>query len=109
MFAHAQLIQRSLIIPNISGGNESLQLPGGSDDLDALILQNIVQHNQDYICQFCYKSSKMKQTIKRHIESHHVDSGGRDCYVCGFHSKTRHAMYEHMRNYHPQDKKVNRI
>ncbi len=71
-------------------------------DLDTVINQNIQQKGAFFTCLFCGKEAKGKIIIQRHIESYHVNSGGQDCLICGFHSKTRHSMYEHQRRVHSE-------
>ena len=71
-------------------------------DLDAIINQNIEQKGEFFTCLFCGKDARQKVVIERHIESRHVDSGGQECLICGFHSKTRNSMYSHQRRAHSE-------
>merc|ERR1719354_120276 len=88
--------------PNMTGGvdgNKGLSNYGDEyNDIDTQINQNIEKQDNNFFCKFCGKCSRMKQTIQRHIESFHLDSGGQNCSICGMISKTRHALGIHMRN-----------
>jgi len=70
--------------------------------LDARI-HSLMAKGEDrgWYCSVCGKTTRDKQKLANHIESHHIaDHPGLSCDLCGAASKTRHALSEHKRLQH---------
>lgn len=52
-----------------------------------------------YRCNKCGKQS-MKINLRRHIEAHHLETGGFRCTKCEYKAKTRHSVSRHINVVH---------
>ena len=82
-----------------------LSLSGYRDvDIDHQIDKYVRNMGQDWICTECGKSVRNRMTLRNHIEAQHILTPGFQCDICGFVSKTRHALRGH-KDYNHKGKK----
>ena len=68
--------------------------------IDKQIDQFIFKKDNIWTCTKCGKTTRNRVTLRNHVEAQHIISPGFDCDICGFVSKTRHALRMHRDNYH---------
>jgi len=89
------------------GGNGAVaqQQQGCRDvDIDHQIDKYVRNVGQDWVCSECGKSVRNRMTLRNHIEAQHILTPGFQCDICGFVSKTRHALRGH-KDYNHKGKK----
>jgi len=88
------------------GGNESVSQQQGllDADIDYQIDKYVRNVGHDWVCTECGKSVRNRMTLRNHIEAQHIVTPGFRCDVCGFVSKTRHALRGH-KDYNHKPKK----
>ena len=64
-------------------------------DLDMQIDKYVSNIGNVWTCLECGKSLNRRYTLRNHIEAQHILTPGFQCDVCGFVSKTRHALRCH--------------
>ena len=72
-------------------------------ELDDVIASKIMQDWNDpskWKCCDCDYTTVHKPTLKRHIESKHVETGGYDCSICHVKVKTRRDLKIHQNKKH---------
>ena len=68
---------------------------GFDGDIDSQIDKYIRNIGNEWSCTECGKSVRNRMTLRNHIEAQHILTPGFQCDICGFVSKTRHALRGH--------------
>ena len=92
---------------NIGSSNHSLSILG-DQDVDISIDKFVCYNGSEWSCKECGKTFKKRLGLRNHIEAQHIDTPGFPCDICGFVSKTRHALRGH-KDYNHKSKKNERI